>query len=159
MEVPPGVFNLEARAGPDKKHAARVWTADEQKEKLSNYMEIPSVHWENIRYGTHIRYISKPDKFHTGGFVLKNPFDTKTQGAAAEKRFIKLQNGFDSKAQNYAQWIVAYEDLAKMFIKPDAGVLTVKQDLDDAVAALNVNIRKLAEASKRHEAILRKFPA
>jgi hypothetical protein len=145
-------FDLEGRnEGPDRARGGRVWTAGEQAEKLSGYLEVPPEYWDQIRYGTHVRYYSKTEGFRPGGFVVRNPFDTKPKGAAAEKRFMKLQNGFNDKARGYQQWIVAYEDVAKFYIKPDAAVLVMMQSLEIAVKGLNENIRKLAEHSKKLE--------
>jgi len=145
-------FNLEGRdGGPDRARVARVWTAEEQTEKLGGYLEVPPEFWDQIRYGTHVRYVTKAEGFRPGGFVLKNPFDTKPKGGADEKRFMKLQNGFSDKARDYQQWVVAYEDVAKFYIKPDAGVLVMVQMLETAVKGLNTNIRKLAEHSKMLE--------
>lgn len=145
-------FDLEGRdEGPDRARGARVWTAEEQAEKLSGYLEVPPEYWDQIRYGTHVRYFSKAEGFRPGGFVMRNPFDTKPKGAAAEKRFMKLQNGFNDKARGYQQWVVAYEDVAKFYIKPDAAVLVMMQSLEVAVKGLNENIRKLAEHSKKLE--------
>jgi hypothetical protein len=145
-------FDLKGRdGGPERTHAARNWTPEEQAEKLTGYLEIPPEFWDQIRYGTHVRYMTKANEFRSGGFVLKNPYDTKPQGAAAEKRFIKLQNGFNDKAKSYAQWIAAYEDVARIWIKPDAGVLVMMQTLENAVRGLNENIRKIAEHSKKLE--------
>jgi hypothetical protein len=145
-------FDLEGRdGGPEKPHATRVWTAEEQAEKLTGYLEVTPEYWEQIRYGTHVRYITKDGQFRSGGFVLKNPFDTKPKGAAEEKRFIKLQNSFSDKGRGYASWIAAYEDLSKIYMKPDAAVLMMMQNLEIAVKGLNNNIRKLAEHSKKLE--------
>lgn len=149
------IFNLEGRAdGPATAHRARVWTADEQAEKLNGYIEIAPDLWDQIRYGTHMRYITKAGEFRSGGFVLKNPFDTKSRGAATEKRFIKLQNGFSDKTPGYQQWLAAYEDIAKVYVKPDATVLTMLRNLETAVHGLNENIKKVAEYSKKLEARL-----
>lgn len=146
-------FDLEGRegGGPARPHAARVWTAEEQAEKLSGYLEVPPEYWDQIRYGTHVRYYTKEGQFRTGGFVLKNPFDSRPQGAAADKRFMKLQNGFVSAAKGYVQWLVAYEDAARIFIKPDATVLLMMASLESAVKGLNENIRKLAAFTRELE--------
>ena len=146
-------FDLEGRdGGPDRTRGVRIWTAEEQAEKLSGYLEVPPEYWDQIRYGTHVRYFSKVEGFRPGGFVMKNPFDTKPKGAAVEKRFMKLQNGFSDKARGYQQWLVSYADTAKFYIKPDAAVLVMMQSLEIAVKGLNDNIRKLAEHSKKLEA-------
>ena len=145
-------FELEGReGGPDRPYPTKAWTEAEQAEKLNGYLEVSPEFWDQIRYGTHLRYITKEGQFRPGGFVLKNPFDTKSKGSTEEKRFIKLQNGFNDKARGYQQWVAAYEDLAKVFIKPDAGVLMMMQNLEVAVRGLNENIRKLAIHSKKLE--------
>jgi hypothetical protein len=148
-------FELAGRAeGPDKAARAHAWTPEEQAEKLSGYLEVPPEYWDQVRYGTHVRYFSKTEGFRPGGFVVKNPFDTKPRGGDVEKRFIKLQNGFNDKARGYQQWVVAYEDTEKIYIKPDAAVLVMMQSLEGVVKGLNDNIRKVAEHSKRLEARL-----
>ena len=85
---------------------------------------------------------------------MKNPIDTKPKGGAVEKRFMKLQNGFNDKARGYQQLVVAYDDVVKFYIKPDAAVLVMMQSLESAVKGLNDNIRKLAEHAKKLEARL-----
>jgi hypothetical protein len=142
-------FDLAGRGGgPARAHPARVWTPEEQAKKLAGYLEVRPEYWEQVRYGTHVRYYTKDGQFRTGGFVQKNPLDTKPHGAPEEKRFMKLHNGFNEKAPGYASWILAYEDAARIFIKPDAGTLQVIKDLETAVAGLNANIRKVAEYTK-----------
>lgn len=146
------IFDLEARGGgPNRPQPGHVWTAAEQADKLHGYLEVPPDYWDQIRYGTHIRYFTKAEGFRPGGFVIKNPFDNKPKGGNVEKRFIKLQNGFNDKAKDYKQWVVAYEDVAKFYIKPDASVLVLMQTLENAVKGLNENIRKLVEYSKSLE--------
>jgi hypothetical protein len=83
--------------------------------------------------------------------VSKNPFDTKPRGLTVEKRFMRLQNGFSDKVKGYASWLVAYEDLEKVYIKPDAATLVMLQILELATKGLNENIRKLAVHSRELE--------
>ena len=146
-------FDLAKRdGGPPRAHVAKTWTEAEQGEKLLGYIEVPPNMWETIRYGTHLRYFSKAEGFRTGGFVLKNPFDTVPAEAGTEKRFMKLQNGFNEKAYGYVQWIVAYEDTQSIYIKVDAGAMLTMQSLELAVKGLNDNIRKIVEHAKKLEA-------
>ena len=153
-------FDLNSRDGrdggpdPDRAQVSRVWTDDEQIEKLNGYLEIPPEFWDQIKYTTHMQYYTKTDGYRPGGFVLRNPFDVKQKGIVEEKRFIKLQNGFSDKARGYCQWIVAYEDIEKIYVKPDAQSLTLMRRLETmgTVKGLNKNIRKIAEHCKRFEA-------
>lgn len=145
----PNPFQLggAARSGPAKPPVARVWTEAEAADKLRAYIEVPPEHWELVRAGTHVRYYTQ-EGFRPGGFVAKNPSDSAPQGAGPEKRYIRLQSGFNDKAPNHFSWVVAYEDLTRLFVKPDATTLTVMASLEVAVKGLNENIRKLADFSK-----------
>jgi hypothetical protein len=81
---------------------------------------------------------------------VANPFDTKTRDGP-EKRFIKLQNSFNSKARDYATWIVAYEDLTRLLIKLDTATLLLQERQEDITARVNENIRKLSDYVKALE--------
>ena len=143
-------FELKPRnEGPATAALAKVWTPAERAEKLHGYMEIAPEFWEHIRYGTHMRYITKNGEFRTGGFVLKNPF---VSDGEARARSMRLQNGFSDKARGYAQWSVAYDDTEHIYIKPDASVLMTMQSLEIAVTGLNENIRKTLEYVKKIDA-------
>ena len=133
---------------------ARVWTAEEQAEKLSGYLEVPREHWEGVRYGTHVRYFTEADGFRAGGFVQKNPFEYRPKGATEDARGMRLQNGFDPRGRGYAAWFVNYKTITRLYLKPDASVLVLIASLEIAVRGLNDNIRKLAEHQKKMEARL-----
>ena len=143
-------------------YAPRIFSQREQDDKLTGYLEIDQDTWPQIRYATHIRYYLKTGEFRTGGFVLKNPFEVIISNDSLQnpktpperlnkdkKKYIKLQNGFNEKLKGYYQWIVSYDDIEKIYIKPDAGVLTVIKTLEAIVNGINQNIEQLA-ASVRH---------
>jgi len=121
----------------------------EENQKLVGYLEVPQIYWSNIRYGTHIRYYTKKDGFRPGGFVLKNPFDVQTE--ETKKRCIKLQNGFNTTIKTYQQWFIAYDDLSKIYMKPDASSLVIINSLEDAIEGLNGNIKKITSYVKSLE--------
>lgn len=124
---------------------------DEKVAKLEGYLTVPREYWPFVRYSSHVRYITTDGDFRPGGFVAKNPFDTKARGGSQEKRFLKLQNGFNRAAHDFAEWVVCYDDVAYLYVKGDGGDLSVKADLETALAALNANIQKLAAYCKRLE--------
>jgi len=137
-------FDLSGRktAGPSRPYKAHVWTEEEIKEKLTGYLEVPGRHWHRITYGSHVRYYTKADGYKPGGFVAKNPFDTKPKGTQTEKRFIKLQNNFDGKRDDHSSWIVAYEDIEHLYVKADAPTLVMMDMIQEAVVQLNKNVNK-----------------
>jgi hypothetical protein len=137
-------FDLKGRkGGPPKAYQAKTWSAEEIKEKLKSYVEIPEALWKDVKAGTHVRYYTKKDGYRPGGFVMKNPFDTKPEGSAAMKRFIKFQNGFDTKKEGYSSWLVAYEDLDSLFAKSDVTIVVFNANLEGYITKLNTNVKIL----------------
>jgi len=152
MAAPANPFALGTAAdGPDAPHLARTWTPEEQKEKLEGYAIISPEKWRHVRAGTHVRYYAKLDGvevFRTGGFVLHNPIDFN------DKRFIHLQNNYNTKARGYADWKVAYADMTQLYIKLDAQAIVAIAALHEAVLKLNANDRLLADHVRKLEARL-----
>lgn len=143
--------NIEA---PERNYPSRDWTPEEQVAKLKGYLEVAPEYWEQIRRDSHVRYITKAGEFRVGGFVMRNPVDSKFDGAEEVKRSMQMQNMPFVKAKNYAMWHVSYAELARVFVKMDAIDRTLIASQQEVVQALNENIRKLAEYAKRLEARL-----
>ena len=123
-------------------------TEEEQREKLQGYVVVPKQHWPNISYNTHVRYTETSERggvFRTGGFVLKNPFDTKVKGGPVEKRFIKLQNNFNKTTRDHKEWIVAYEDIEYLYVKAKAVELTLQSELQKIARTTASNNKKIME--------------
>ena len=147
------IFKLKNRngKGPPRAKKSCVYTQSEKVEKLEDYLKISPDSWRLIKYGTHVRYVTKEGRFLPGGFVLRNPFDTKPQGQEKEKRFLKLRNGFNAKANNYREWIVAYEDVEYMYAKISGTEKTIHEEIKAITQKLNTNMRRLAETVKKIE--------
>lgn len=134
--------------GPKKTVKGRVWTPEEQREKLEDYILIPKKEWEKIKYGTHMRYYTKEGEFRTGGFVASNPFQFKPKGEAGEKVAFKLQNDYNTKAPGHVSWMATYESIDRVYVKMDAAALALRDRLDnilrDTVKSINDNMRAIA---------------
>lgn len=124
---------------------AEPWTEDRIAAALAGYLEVPRESYDAVKYGAHVRYVARGKGFRPGGFVKTNPFDVKPRGEEAEKRFLRLQNGFNEKAATYAQWLVAYEDLETLYVKADAQTAILIGMIEEAIRGLNLNIRRVAD--------------
>jgi hypothetical protein len=122
----------------------RIWTPEEQAERLTNFIEIEPDNWEHIKYGTRIQYYGADGGFRAGGSILKNPYVYKPKNAEKHYTYMVLRNGFNSKAPDYVQWMVKYDDMKNVFIKPAADFMTILKMLHTAVRGLNKNIQTLA---------------
>jgi hypothetical protein len=151
MANPFALDKKKGGAGPKKAYKATTYTEEEQKELLNGYVDLSEDLWPLVRYGTHMRYITKDGNFRIGGFVTRNPLDTIPRGGKDKKRFVRLQNGFDKKNPGYAEWVVAYEDVKSWYCKPDASAMAVQNTLRRVTAAFNANLQKLADSTRAME--------
>ena len=150
-------FLLNQKNGQKNTPLTKILTQKEQEEKISGYLEIDRQNWPQIKYGTHMRYYTKNGEFRTGGFVVKNPVEAVNPDTKVIKNYIKLQNGFNNKLKGYYQWVISYDEMSKIYIKLDAGILTTIKSLETAVMGLNENIRKLVKHAKYLEDRLEKL--
>ena len=141
--------------GPDRPHQKKPpLTEAEKHEKVAGYVSVPKDLWPFVTYGTHVRYTESAEKggeFRPGGFILKNPFDTKVRGGSAEKRFFKLQSSKFKTDRSRQEWITAYEDVEFLYAKGSAVELTLQRDVQSVVTGLNTQISRLAEYVKKLE--------
>ena len=87
---------------------------------------------------------------------MKNPLEIVNPETKKITTYLKLQNGFTDKASN---WIANYDDINKIYMKPDAGLLMMVSSLEAIVSGLNDNITKLVKHSQSLEDRIEKMEA
>lgn len=161
MSSDPNQFNLSSRAaagavdGPAAAYTKVVLSPEEQKAKLSGYTELPQHLWKFLKRDTHVRYYHKTDGYRPGGFISGQPFTRAADGPDSTKYFIKIRNGFFPKGKGYVEFVVAYEDVSKLFMKPDAGAAFTIYALECAAAGFNEQNKKMSLKVKDLEGRLR----
>lgn len=165
------ILSPDITDSPKRPRYTNTWSIEEQNEKLQGYLEIPYIYWPNIKNSTHIRYITLDNEYKPGGFVVKNPFyfnssDENTDlkpsiemisDNTTKKIGFKLQNFFNRRSADYAIWIVAYEDIQKVYIKVDAGTHTIIQSLETTIESINLNMKKITDYIKYIDERLKKL--
>lgn len=161
-----------AQDSPKRNRYSTVWSQSEQDSKLVGYLEIPPELWPTIKCGSHIRYISKDNEFRTGGFIIKNPYNYHDEtdplikpnieistitNVTGERIGMRLQNSFNNKSPNYATWVIAYEDIKKIYLKVDASIRTIVQSLDNTIENINTNLKKITEYIKKMDDRIKKL--
>ena len=151
----PTMFNIEAKAGGAQDvHVRREWSEDEQQERLADYSEIPPKYWKSIRGGSHIRFYRTDGTYNNGGFIDKNPEERVPAGGKTPKMFMILKTGFDHKA---TRWTVAYEDLERVFVKNEALLLTLNDEISNSITKINENILILNEKVEKLKIEIKKM--
>jgi len=158
---------------PKRNRYSNVWTEYEQTDKLNGYLEIAPDLWPFLKGGSHIRYITKNNEFKPGGFILKNPFEyigetdmfkpsisinNSTDNPGKITGF-RLQNYFNKQSPNYTTWVVAYDNIMKVYLKVDPGIRTVVQSLELTIENININMKKITEYIKKIDERLKKIEA
>ena len=170
-ENPFSINPKRANNSPKRNRYSGVWTQSEKNDKLVGYLEIAPELWPSIKCGSHVRYITKDNEFRTGGFILKNPFYYKgsidilkptveitgINPEVGERIGIRLQNCFNKQSPDYTTWIVAYDDIMKLYLKVDASIRTVVQSLEDIIENININMKKITDYIKKMDERLRKL--
>ena len=143
------------KKAPKRLYLSTLWSENEKNEKLKNYIEVQSEFWMTIKYGSHIRYITKNEEFKCG-FVVKNPFNLKKNELIKdfkpsiiksddEKLGIKLQSLFYAKSDKKIIWTVEYVDIKKIYIKVNAETKVVLKSMEDIVQDINRNTKKIMD--------------
>lgn len=154
MSVTKNVFALKkgGRGGPSRAYKAKIVTEDEQVKLLEGFVELPRELWPNLRHGTPVRYVTSEGEFRTGGFVSDGLVQNKNHGDAQHVNRIAIQSGFDSKGFVPIRWTVAYDNISRLYYKPDASALALQKSIEDVVKAFNAQLRKIADYTKKLEA-------
>ena len=168
-------FSLSASKlndSPKRKRYSNIWSNSEQNEKLVGYLEIIPTLWPSIKCGSHIRYITKDNEFRTGGFVLKNHFSYKGEDTVLKPNIeitdvknehgkvgFRLQNYFNKQSPDYTTWVVAYDDIMRVFLKIDVSIRTIVQSLENTIENINVNMKKITDYIKKMDERIKKIEA
>lgn len=112
---------------------------------LKHYVIIPPAAWPLLRYGRHIRYMTKDGTLRPGGFIIKSSFyGAPQEGTHHLKEYMLLQNGFKSKQSSYRQWPVEYNTIQTLYAKLNAVEWTILQSQRQSIISSNENFEKMA---------------
>ena len=170
-ENPFSIDSKKAIKSPKRIRYSSVWTQSEKNNKLIGYLEISPDLWPEIKAGSHIRYITKNNEFRPGGFVMKNNVIYKNSNELIKPSIeinnihsekgecigIRLQNFFNKQSPDYTTWIVAYDDIMKLYLKVDASIRTVVQSLEDTIENININMKKISDYIKKLDERIKKI--
>ncbi len=135
----------------------RTYTDEQKRDMLKDYVEIPLDLIEYIRYGEYVRYEVVDGTFNPGGLVFKNPMPVVNGGEA--KKLLQLHAGKPGAA-GYKKWTVAYDQLAHVYIKPNAITRVMMRNIEKVAVLLDRNAATMreymAELNARLEKIERK---
>lgn len=141
-----------APAVPEAKHEAKDWSPEDQAEKLLHYVEVkdPAL-WPLIRAGTHVRYYTQEGKFRPGGFIQYSSMNLMDDTDGKERQAFRMRNGFNERAPGYVAWTVMYDNVSRLYAKPDISTIVIYESVKIAMQGVNTNIGKLASALKQLE--------
>ena len=146
---------------PPAAHTAHEWTAAEATERLAGMDEIARDDWERIPYGVRVRYFLRGgppggefpgERFQPGGYIAANPLDIAPADGAPPRRYFRFQTGFDQAAGRRTVWVVPYDDIARVFVRLNAGTLFSLRALATVARAINENYARVEAVLSRLDA-------
>lgn len=99
---------------PNKTYTKRVYTTEQIKEILKDYVEVPHSKYESLKMGnTRICYIRKGDSsFCRGGFITMNPIEKKD----GSETYVQLRGNIRKSSKGNVIWMVPYSAIAKLWV-------------------------------------------
>ena len=140
------------RARTKLQHVAREYSEDEVQTLLEGFYTVTPEHWDSLAPGTLVRYISKVDGFHWGGWVRGAGVPITTGVPPQMKIHLILQFPQAPRPGAAARrWFVPYEDIEKIWARADAAMATVMGALTHITAQLNARLDQLDRRLKALE--------
>ncbi len=141
-------FNLdESKAkGPPMRGASKYYTDEEIQEKLKGYTRLSREEFENVRPGTHIRYVRNDGNFRAGGFVTCNPLKTKeTEGS---RTYMLMRNDIRPRCKGLIQWVIYYDEIQDIYSKAIPCGCGGSEETERRMKEMREHIDRLEESNR-----------
>jgi hypothetical protein len=140
-------LDLSKKNVPGKKKygLAKQYSEAEQKKLLEHFVEIPDSLLSELAVGTQIRYYKADGEFKYGGIVSANPVPSKNQITGEIRMCMKLRSMFSKDDIRHTTWTVYYDDIKKLYAKPDMANVVTNQMIKKSINTLEHNIITLRD--------------
>ena len=140
---------------PNKPYKSKVYTDDEIKRILTDYIEVPISTWAMLRHGQKISYYMKEDNFFKFGGYINTIVDSKEKN----QQYYCLRTNLRKSAKNNWTWVVPLDKLSKVFVyvSPEYEFITkrtkeedrrLRRELMDVVDSLVDHINRIKHRLK-----------
>lgn len=139
---------------PDKKYTRRVYSTEEIKEILKDYIEISKSKIETLKPGsTRICYIRADDNsFCRGGFINVNPIERKDDG----ERYLQLRGNVRKTGKGNVIWLVPYSGIVRIWIYASAEYEYARQEIQKVARRQKEELSTLVDKISIHLRSLKK---
>ena len=133
---------------PNKKYTRKVYTDEQIKGILNDYMEIPKSKIITLKPGnTKVCYLRADDNsFCFGGYVTVNPIEKKD----GTETYLQLRGNVRKQGKNNIQWLVAYSGISKIWIFVDHQLELVKIEIQKNVKKQREELSLLVDKISMH---------
>ena len=105
---------MNDKAIPNKKYTRRVYSSEEIKEILKDYIEVHKNKYVSLRAGhTRVCYIRADDNsFCRGGYITVNPIEKKD----GSETYMQLRGNIRKSGKGNVMWLVGYSGISKLWV-------------------------------------------
>ena len=132
------IINIRNKLVKDGSYEPHVYTKEEIDEQLRGYILVPNELYKNVPRGSHVRYYTKDNKYHSHAWVKSNWVkDNKYKFQFESNKKIKRVNS------GYFTWIVYHENISKLYKKPDPNSIIEINLLSNELILMKKKIKEL----------------
>lgn len=99
---------------PNRTYTRKVYSAEQIKEILKDYIEVPRNKFTTLRMGnTRVCYLRKEDdSFCRGGFITMNPIEKKD----GSETYMQLRGNVRKSSKGNVVWMVPYSAISRLWV-------------------------------------------
>ncbi len=118
---------LNKKGVPNKKYTRKVYTHDEIKEILKDYIEVGRSKFQSLRPGnTRVCYVRADDNsFCYGGYITMNPIEKKD----GSETLMQLRGNIRKNTKSNVIWLVPYSGIVKLWVYAGAEYEYARQEI------------------------------
>lgn len=154
-------FDLETKiiSGPKYEDFSKFYSDTDIKELINGYVPIKCDKFPLVKSGTHARYLRKDGLFRRGGFISKNPIETKPDSYGKTRKLFLFRSGVGTRGG--INWMVNYDDIETMWIKIGLEFdLFVKPEIDKLLSHIHTlfqQVTRLTEDTNKLKLMYKKI--
>ena len=133
---------------PNKKYTRRVYSSEEIKDILKDYIEVSKNKYSSLRAGhTRVCYVRADDNsFCRGGYITVNPIEKKD----GSEIYMQLRGNVRKAGKGNVMWLVGYSGMARLWVFCGAEFEYAKSEIKRSENKQRAELAHLVDKISQH---------
>lgn len=133
---------------PNKTYTRRVYTPEQIKEILKDYIEVARSKFSSLKMGnTRVCYLRKDDNsFCRGGYITMNPIDKKD----GSESYMQLRGNIRKTGKGNVVWMVPYSAISRLWVFCGAEFEYAKMEIKKSEQKQRAELSSIVEKVSMH---------